>query len=224
MAATRSLTSRQRQAAHAWNELFVKCRQAFTPVEEVVKLAKTLTLKTPIPGMAMADLILRPQPAEGLTYNPLVRDIRLVQALCIAGLVSLRAAASAVLRYASIHKCASADPAIPLPGPAPLVRWTHSWDMDEAMLVFLSRLAADPRAINFGDDAVKLVEVLIEWVQLNVAAWALVVRAGIPTGVEEKNLRIEMDMARVALLALLVMVFEHENVVKTLAHPGAKGE
>jgi hypothetical protein len=219
---SRSLNVTQQTAVEQWTSFLRDCRCKFMEYSEFDEPAKALYAKSPLSSAALADLIWRPRPQAGLLQGPLARDIVYLQHLYKLGVVRLQSVLITMLRYSSIHKYAAADPAILLPGPTPVVRYLNSFSNEEPMLYLLTHSARDINAIAFGKEALRVMDTLAEWMQLFTTA--SVTFAGVLGGSPpEDTMRIEVEMTRVALLAAVIMVFENENVVRTLALASSTG-
>jgi len=211
-----------RKAARQWTMLHDACCANFTKPIDLLKLAAQIDSSCRVPGMAVADIFLRPESSIP-EHAPNTRRVLYVQALCTEGRLSILDVASAVLRYSSLGAPSSQDMEDIKNGETFVMRYTNSVDHDGGMLHFLMGLAHKHEAVVFGDFSVALVKLLCQWMR-TVGPMHRRSPVGFMPVDLDSTFESELAGIRQALAGLLQLILDHPNMRKTLAKKPAAGE
>lgn len=244
-----SPTEALRGSIQYWNDFISKCltkRLDAGPFEDYVKLVFAKHQLTPD---IIADFFLQPQKSNCVSPDPrippyisVLTQLRYIDAVSI-----LRA----LYRYSSLHSLTppqAQEPAkeqgqdqgqtqaqqdgdgIHLDGetkkdltPSSQTRWKSSSWLEEVMFYHVIRLVVEGTALKDSRTALELMHIISKWMSLFSAASNPLGADMLAGGLQDPQVRHEMEVSRAAFVPLLLRLVDNPALVKAISHPAVKG-
>ena len=213
--ATRDLALRVQLASmKAWDAFLDECLFKRLSLADFESAAPNLRSKHPLPPDALADLLLRPRAGNKDSLDPRI-PLYLQSALTL-GCVDAPAILKALYRYSTSHAQSNGEAE-----GLPEVRWRGSYAAEEVMFYRLTKAVVQGSAIDKGEDAVRMMDIVARWMALFTGAFATFA-TDVMGQLEDGGAREEMESARAAFVALLISVCDNQVVLKTVGKLSAK--
>lgn len=211
-------------AVDEWKKFLSRSLVARLDVETFQTYVTILHSKCPLPPVPVADIFLRPQPANHDLLDP--RVPRYLQVLLQLKYIDSTSILKALYRYSTSHvqsQGARQNGEVQGKGQADVLRWGSSYGAEEVIFYRLTKGVAQGTGIRTPMDAVAVAKIMARWMKLFTTASAAFA-ADVMGQLQNSSSRDEMESARAAFVMLLLGVCENQVVLGALSKPVAKGE
>lgn len=240
VAASSSYGSRRlHQSVNFWAAFVDRCINSRLEPDRFQSLVRTVHTEHPLPGPAIADLFLRPQPNCCYSLDPRVPPY--LQALNDLGYIDAPATLRALYRYSSSHRLAQAqrkrqqeheqqqqhptkDHETNRDDGDDITRWENSYWVEEVIFFRLCKAVHEGRAVRDNKTAFGVLKIVSKWLALFTEASAAFAHDLFTNNAQQAthSLQMEMESARAAFVPLLLRLTDNPALLRVLAKPGAK--
>lgn len=204
-------------AVEQWTRFLAHCLAARLDTDAFNTYVSLLHSKHPLPPSTIADLCLRPQPANGESLDP--RIPRYIQLLYQRKLIDTSSILQALLKYSTSHAHSGATGTAE---DAPTLRWGSSYASEEVIFYRLTKAVGQGTGIRTASDALEVCKIMANWMTLFTSASADFAQ-DIMGQLRSSQSREEMEAARAAFVMLLLGICENQTVLSVLSRPVAHG-
>ncbi|KAI1214580.1 Med5-domain-containing protein [Annulohypoxylon truncatum] len=216
------------QSKMEWARFLSRCISSRLDPETFDNYITLLYSKHPLPPAIIADIFLRPQPANHESLDP--RIPRYIHVLASRKLIDTPSVLKALYKYSTSHVQAQKT-GHPLPedpeDKAPL-RWGSSYASEEVVFYRITKAVAIGTGIENAGDALQICKLIAKWMTLFTLASEAFNHEAMGLGqlhgghLQSPQSRDEMEAARAAFVMLLLGICENQTVLSALSRPFAK--
>lgn len=213
----------RQQAVGEWERFLAQCILKRLDPEPFDTYVSVLHSKHPLPPPTVADIFLKPQPANRESLDP--RVPRYVHILSEKKLVDTPSILGALYTHSTSHTQAQtvghADADVAQASPD--TRWRSSYGQEETVFYRLTKTVALGTGIKSSRDAIAVCKIVAKWMALFTSAAAAFAQ-DIMGQLHSAQSKEDMETSRAAFVMLLLGVCENQTVLRALSNPSAKGE
>ncbi|XWW96591.1 hypothetical protein V2A60_004568 [Cordyceps javanica] len=229
-----------RDATRYWSKFVARCISSRLESDRFRSFVRHVHAQHPLPALIVADLFLRPQPANRVSLDPRVPPYMTV--LTQLGFTDAPSILRVLYKYSALHTYAArAKPPMLADGgdvkkkegekgeggegeakQEKTVRWQESSWAEEVMFYHVIKTMFEGIAFNDAKTGLELVSVTCKWMDLFVnasSAFAVDVLAN----KHDRQAREEMETVRAALVPLLLRLVDNATLLRIISRPFAKG-
>jgi mediator of RNA polymerase II transcription subunit 5 len=212
-----------KQAVDEWDKFLALCILRRLDPEPFETYVSVLHSKHPLPPAAVADVFLKPQPANRESLDP--RVPRYIQVLSEQKLIDTPSILKALYKHSTSHTQAQAvgHAEAEVAQDNPDARWKSSYGQEETIFYRLTKSVALGTGIKSFGDAVAVCKIVARWMILFTSA-ATAFAQDIMGQVHSAQAKEDMEASRAAFVMMLLRVCENATVLKALSTLSAKGE
>lgn len=209
-----------KQAVDEWDRFLAQCILKRLDPEPFDTYVSVLYSRHPLPPAVVADIFLKPQPANRESLDP--RVPRYIQVLSEKKLIDTPSILKALYKYSTSHTQAQAvgHADIEVAQTTADWRWKSSYGQEETIFYRLTKAVALGTGIKSFGDAVAVCKIVAKWMTLFTQA-ATAFAQDILNQLQAKE---DMETSRAAFVMLLLGVCENPIVLKALGNSSAKGK
>ena len=216
-----------------WAHFLDRCLRERLDTERFKTFVGVVQKSHRLPSRAIADLLLRPTPANNASLDP--RIPLYLQILGSMDCIDMPSILEAMYKYSSNHTLVESQEPLPVKDgdddtkngteaqdkAQKKTRWINSYWQEDHIFYALTKWVVEGRAIKDHRTALDLVKILSKWMALFTAASG----AFTPDFMGQvQNAQVEMESSRAGLVAVLLCIRENHVLREALSKPVAKGE
>lgn len=205
------------EAAEKWIKFLDLCITERLEPDTFGSYVSILYSKHPIPSSLIADICMRPSPANHEYLDPRVPQF--IQVLSDQKLVDAPSILNALYKYSTSHTQAQAvghtsDADAKL-------KWKASSSSEETIFYRLTKAVAMGTGIKSTGDAIQVCKIMAKWMTLFTSA-STAFAQDVMGQLHSPQSREDMETSRAAFVMLLLGICENQVVLKALSRPFAK--
>ncbi|KAI1444652.1 Med5-domain-containing protein [Annulohypoxylon stygium] len=216
------------QSRLEWARFLDRCISTRLDADVFENYITLLYSKHPLPPAIIADIFLRPQPANHESLDP--RIPRYIHVLASRKLIDTPSVLKGLYKYSTSHVQAQ-KAGHPLPedpeDKAPM-RWGSSYASEEVIFYRITKAVALGTGIENAGDALQICKLTAKWMTLFTLASEAFNHEAMDLNqlngghMQSSQSRDEMEAARAAFVMLLLGICENQTVLNALSRPFAK--
>lgn len=216
------------QAMDVWAKFLDQCLTQRIDEDVFASKVSVLSARNPIPPSAVADILLRPQPANRESLDP--RIPRYMHVLIERKLIDTPSLLNALYKYSTSHNqaeatgqhhhLASAAALAEQHAPAEM-RWKSSYGQEETIFYRLTKANGLGTCVRSARESLEVCKAIAKWMVLFTAA-ATAFSQEMMGHIHLAESRDDMETSRAAFVMLLLGVCENQVVLKALSQPFAQ--
>ncbi|KAK8047744.1 Mediator of RNA polymerase II transcription subunit 5 [Apiospora saccharicola] len=213
------------QAMDVWAKFLDQCLTQRIDEDVFASKVSVLSARNPIPPSAVADILLRPQPANRESLDP--RVPRYMHVLIERKLIDTPSLLNALYKYSTSHNQAEAVAgqhlsAASLAEHAPAgMRWKSSYGQEETIFYRLTKANGMGTCVRSARESLEVCKAIAKWMVLFTSA-AAAFSQEMMGHLHLAESRDDMETSRAAFVMLLLGVCENQVVLKALSQPFAQ--
>ncbi|KAK8001969.1 Mediator of RNA polymerase II transcription subunit 5 [Apiospora marii] len=210
------------QAMDVWVKFLDQCLTQRLDENVFASKVAVLSARNPIPSSAVADILLRPKPANRECLDP--RIPRYMHVLIEQKLIDTPSLLNALYKYSTSHNQAEATgqhlAALAEHAPAGM-RWKSSYGQEETIFYRLTKANGLGTCVRSAREGLEVCKAIAKWMVLFTSA-ASAFSQEMMGHIQLAESRDEMETSRAAFVMLLLGVCENQVVLKALSRPFAR--
>jgi mediator of RNA polymerase II transcription subunit 5 len=211
-----------KNAVEEWARFLAQCISKRLDPETFGTYVSVLQSKHPLPPTVVADLCLKPHPANHESLDP--RVPRYLHILTEQRLIDTASILKALYKYSTSHSQAqtAGHTSIDDLQLRATLRWKSSYGQEETIFYRLTKAVGLGTGIKSAGDALEVCKIMASWMTLFTSAAAAFAQDVIGQ-LHNAQSRDDMETSRAAFVMLLLGICENPIVFKALGQPFAKG-
>ncbi|KAK8017519.1 mediator of rna polymerase ii transcription subunit 5 [Apiospora rasikravindrae] len=210
------------QATDVWAKFLDQCLIQRIDEDVFASKVSVMSARSPIPPSAVADILLRPQPANRDCLDP--RVPRYMHVLIERKLIDTPSILNALYKYSTSHNQAEATgqnlAALGEHAPASM-RWKSSYGQEETIFYRLTKANGLGTCVRSARESLEVCKSIAKWMVLFTSA-AAAFSQEMMGQLHLAESRDDMETSRAAFVMLLLGVCENQIVLKALSRPFAQ--
>ncbi|KAH8664059.1 mediator complex subunit Med5 [Xylariales sp. PMI_506] len=210
----------QKQVLDEWDRFLSRCISSRLEPEKFGSYVSVLYSKHPLPHSVIADVCLKPHPANHESLDP--RIPRYLNTLTEQKLIDTPSILKALYRYSTSHSQAQAvGHPTDDPHARAELRWKSSYGQEETIFYRLTKAVGLGTGIKSAGDAIATCKIMSKWMTLFTSAAAAFAQ-DVMGQLHNSQSRDDMETSRAAFVMLLLGICENQVVFKALSNSSAK--